>query len=196
MRKVSCATLLAMNLLALPAEAHVGAGAAGGFHAGFLHPLSGLDHMVAMVSVGLWGAQLGMPAIWVLPVAFPTVMAIGGFMGLIGLPLPGVEIGIALSALVLGAMVAAAARPPLWVAAVIVGAFAIFHGHAHGTELPPGQDGLSFSLGFVVATGLLHAAGILLGVAWSVPAGRAGIRAAGGLVSLAGVYFLVQALIA
>lgn len=192
------ASLLALVLMfaVSPALAHVGAGGGGGFHAGFLHPLSGLDHMVAMVSVGLWGAQLGMPAIWVLPVAFPTVMAIGGFLGLIGLPLPGVEIGIALSALVLGVMVAAAARPPLWVAAIVVGIFAIFHGHAHGTELPPGQDGLSFSLGFVIATGLLHAAGIALGVLWGLRGGRAVIRAAGAMVSLAGVYFLVQALVA
>ena len=186
--------LTLLLLAAEPALAHVGGGATGGFRAGFLHPLTGLDHILAMVSVGLWGAQLGMPAIWVLPVAFPTVMAVGGFMGLIGLPLPGVEIGIALSALVLGLMVLTAARPPLWVACIIVGIFAIFHGHAHGTELPPGQDGLTFSLGFVVATGLLHAAGIALGIGWATMAGRWAIRAAGAGVAAAGPYFLWVAL--
>ena len=102
-----------------------------------------------MVAVGLWGAFLGAPAIYILPVVFPLVMAVGGVLGILGVPLPGVEIGIAMSAAVLGMMVALAARPPLWVAGVIVGAFAICHGHAHGAELPPGADALAYSAGFV-----------------------------------------------
>ena len=129
---------------------------AGGFISGLAHPISGLDQILAMVSVGLWGAQLGPPAIRPLPVTFPMVMAFGDMLGLLGVPLPGTEIGIALSAIGLGAMVAGEVRPPLWVAAVLVGFFAIFHGHAHGTELPPDESGVLYSIGFVVATGLLH----------------------------------------
>jgi urease accessory protein len=147
-----------------------------------------------MVAVGLWGAVLGAPAIWVLPVAFPVVMAFGGLLGLLGFALPGVEIGIALSAIVLGAAVLAELRPPLWLATVIVAFFAIFHGHAHGSELPEGTSALLYSLGFVMATGLLHAAGILLGVAHRWSAGRQAVRAAGGGVALAGLFFLWRAL--
>jgi urease accessory protein len=172
-------------------HAHGDAGdAAGGFVAGFLHPLLGWDHVVAMVAVGLWGAFLGRPAIWVLPVVFPLVMAFGGVLGLLGVPLPGVEIGIAVSAIVLGTMVALAARPPLPVAAVIVAAFAIFHGHAHGTELPDAANPLVFSLGFVIATGLLHVCGISFGLLVRWPAGRVAVRAAGAAIALVGLAFL------
>lgn len=187
-------TLLASVLLAatLPAFAHSSASdATGGFLAGFLHPVLGWDHVIAMVAVGLWGAFLGLPAIWVLPVVFPLVMAAGGALGVAGVPLPGVEVGIALSAVVLGAMVAAAARPPLAVAALIVGAFAIFHGHAHGTELPESANPVAFSLGFVIATGLLHVAGIAFGTLVRWNAGRLAVRAAGGLIGVLGLGFLV-----
>jgi urease accessory protein len=163
----------------------------GGFVGGFAHPLFGPDHVVAMVAVGLWGVLLGAPAIWLLPVVFPLVMAMGGVIGILGVPLPGVEIGIAISAIVLGAMVALAVRPALWVAAVLVGAFAIFHGHAHGAELPPGADAVAYSLGFVIATGLLHLAGIGFGTLARWPAGRVAVRAVGGAIALAGVAFLV-----
>jgi urease accessory protein len=172
-----------------PAFAHTGSGS-GGFVGGFLHPVFGPDHLVAMVAVGLWGAFLGPPAIWLLPIVFPLVMAGGGVLGILGVPLPGVEIGIAISAIVLGLMVALAARPPLWVAAVLVGAFAIFHGHAHGAELPPGTDAVAFSVGFVVATGLLHLTGIAFGLLARWPAGRLTVRAAGGAIALAGLAFL------
>jgi urease accessory protein len=172
-----------------PAFAHTGSGS-GGFVGGFLHPVFGPDHVVAMVAVGLWGAFLGPPAIWLLPIVFPLVMAGGGVLGILGVPLPGVEIGIAISAIVLGLMVALAARPPLWVAAVLVGAFAIFHGHAHGAELPPGTDAVAFSVGFVVATGLLHLTGIAFGLLARWPAGRLTVRAAGGAIALAGLAFL------
>jgi urease accessory protein len=172
-----------------PAFAHTGSGS-GGFVGGFLHPVFGPDHLVAMLAVGLWGAFLGPPAIWLLPIVFPLVMAGGGVMGILGVPLPGVEIGIAISAIVLGLMVALAARPPLWVAAVLVGAFAIFHGHAHGAELPPGTDAVAFSVGFVVATGLLHLTGIAFGLLARWPAGRLTVRAAGGAIALAGLAFL------
>ncbi|HEY6354187.1 MAG TPA: HupE/UreJ family protein [Burkholderiaceae bacterium] len=189
-RYVAAASLAA---LASPAYAHILSGEAGGFLTGFLHPISGLDHVLAMVAVGLWGAQLGAPAIWLLPVTFPLVMAIGGFLGLVGVPLPGVEIGIAVSALLLGAAVMTEHKPPLYAAAALVALFAIFHGHAHGTELPPGQSGLLYSLGFVIATGCLHAIGIAIGAIHRWPAGQVALRLAGGGVGLAGLFFLWQA---
>jgi urease accessory protein len=176
------------------ALAHEESGQAAGFLSGLSHPVSGLDHVLAMIAVGLWGAVLGPPAIWVLPVAFPLVMALGGLMGLLGVPVPGVEIGIALSAIVLGVMVLAEVRPAIWVAAAIVAFFAIFHGHAHGRELPAGTSALLYSLGFVVATGLLHAVGIVLGVARRWSAGRQAVRVAGGGVALAGIFFLWRAI--
>jgi urease accessory protein len=186
--------LMALLLVpALPAFAHAEQGQAVGFLTGLHHPISGLDHVLAMVAVGLWGAQLGPPAIWVLPVTFPLVMAFGGFLGLVGLPLPGVEVGIALSALLLGAAVAFEWRPPLAIAGVVVGVFAVFHGHAHGTELPPGQSGLTYSLGFVMATGCLHLCGIAVGLMHRWPLGRVALRAMGAFVAAAGVYFLSAA---
>jgi urease accessory protein len=179
--------------IAWPVVAHEQQGQAAGFVTGLLHPVSGLDHVLAMVAVGLWGAQLGAPAIWLLPVTFPLVMAVGGFLGLVGVPLPGVELGIAASAILLGAMVALQARPPLALAALLVAFFAIFHGHAHGTELPAGQSGLLYSIGFVAATGLLHAVGISIGLIHRWAAGRILLRAAGVAVSIAGVFFLWRA---
>jgi urease accessory protein len=172
-----------------PALAHTG-NVAGGFIGGFAHPLLGPDHLTAMVAVGLWGAFLGKPAIVVLPVVFPLVMAIGGVLGIVGVPIPAAEAIIAISAAVLGMMVALAAQPPLWVAAIIVAAFAIFHGYAHGAELPPGADALAFAAGFVAATGCLHLAGIAFGLLTRWPAGRLAVRAAGCIIALAGLVFL------
>jgi len=177
----------------LLAWAHEETGQAAGFLAGLSHPVSGLDHVMAMVAVGFWGAQLGAPALWALPVAFPMVMAVGGMLGLMGIPLPGVELGIALSAVALGAMVLGEVKAALPAAAGLVGFFAIFHGHAHGTELPDGASGLYYSIGFVMATGLLHAAGIAFGMIHARPYGPAILRAAGGLVLVGGLYFLWQA---
>jgi len=188
------ALAFSLALAALPALAHVQEGQAAGFLTGLAHPVSGLDHVLAMIAVGLWGAQLGAPALWLLPVTFPLVMAFGGFLGLLGIPLPGVEAGIALSALALGLAVATAWRAPLAVAAVLVAVFAVFHGHAHGTELPEGQSGLTYSIGFVVATGLLHLAGIGIGVIHRWPAGRVVLRLLGAGVAAGGVYFLWRAL--
>ena len=195
-RPLARRALVAMSLAALacPALAHVQTGQATGFLSGLAHPVSGLDHVLAMVAVGLWGAQLGAPAIWLLPVTFPLVMALGGLLGLLGVPLPGVEVGIAASAILLGAAVMTERRLPLYAAAALVGLFAVFHGHAHGTELPPGQSGLLYSLGFVVATGCLHAVGIAIGAMHRWPAGRIALRIAGGGVGLAGVFFLWRAI--
>jgi urease accessory protein len=190
----SLALLLAGCVWAQPAFAHVQSGEAGGFVTGLAHPISGLDHVLAMVAVGLWGAQLGSPAIWLLPVAFPMVMAVGGMLGLVGVPLPGIEFGIAASAIVLGAAVMFALRPPLAVAAALVALFAIFHGHAHGTELPPGQSAMLYSMGFVVATGCLHAMGIGVGEARRWTWGSGLLRAAGAVVAVCGVSFMWRAL--
>ena len=150
--------------------------------------------MVAMIAVGLWGAQLGNPAMWVLPVTFPLVMSMGAMMGLLGIPLPGIEIGIALSAILLGAMVLGELRPNLIIAALLVGFFAIFHGHAHGTELPPGESGLLYSMGFVIATGCLHATGISVGLIHRWPVGRLAMRGVGLFIAVMGITFLWRAL--
>ena len=181
-------------LAAAPAFAHEQPGQAQGLLTGLAHPVSGLDHVLAMIAVGVWGAQLGPPALWLLPVTFPLMMALGGFIGLVGLPLPGVEVGIALSAALLGIMVTRAATPPLGIAAVLVGVFAVFHGHAHGTELPAGQSGLAYSIGFVVATGCLHGVGIALGTIHRWPRGQMALRVAGAAVAVAGIGFLWRAL--
>ena len=182
--------LLPLLAFSLPAFAHTEGGTASGFLTGFLHPLNGPDHILAMVAVGIWGAFLGMPAIWVLPVVFPLVMALGGAVGVMGIPLPGTEIGIALSSVVLGLMIALAKRPPLWVAAVVVGTFAIFHGHAHGVELPNATDPVAYSFGFVIATGLLHLSGIALGELTRWQMGRTFIRLTGVLITCGGVAYL------
>ncbi len=166
----------------------------GGFSSGFMHPLSGLDHVVAMIAVGLWGVFLGRPAIWVLPVVFPLVMAFGGALGVMGVPIPYIETGIALSGLVLGLAVLFAIRPPLWIAGIIVGAFAIFHGHAHGSELPNAANPLVYSIGFVIATGLLHLAGILFGELNRWSWGAIAVRAGGAVIALIGLGFLTHIL--
>jgi len=177
-------------LLGTSLWAHEDAGMAGGFISGLTHPLFGFDHVVAMIAVGLWGAFLGSPALWILPVVFPVVMAFGGALGVLGVEIPLVETGIAASAVVLGLMVALALRPKIAIAAVIVGAFAIFHGHAHGTELPEAASPLAYSIGFVISTGLLHLAGIGFGHFTRWPQGTLAVRAGGGAIALVGVGFL------
>jgi urease accessory protein len=175
--------------------AHAQKGEAVGLLTGFRHPISGLDHVLAMVAVGLWGAQLGSPAIWLLPVAFPMVMAFGGMLGLMGVPLPGAEIGIAASAILLGAAVMFEVRTSLTLAAVLAAFFAIFHGHAHGTELPPGQSALLYSMGFVIATGCLHAVGIGIGTVNRWSWGQSLLRVTGAVVAVGGVFFMWKAFV-
>lgn len=186
--------LAAFASLTEPASAHEQAGIAGGFASGLLHPLTGLDHMIAMVAVGIWGAQLGMPAIWVLPITFPIVMAMGGVLGILKLPLPFQEPVIALSALVLGAAVAIRLKTPFAVAAAIVAVFAIFHGYAHGAELPHAANPFAYGIGFVVATGLLHLCGISIGLLLRWPIGDRLIRGMGAAIALLGCYFLARSL--
>ncbi|MDE2383041.1 MAG: HupE/UreJ family protein [Alphaproteobacteria bacterium] len=173
------------------AEAHPGHGAVG-FAAGLLHPLSGLDHMVAMVAVGLFAARLGGRALWALPMAFIGMMSVGGALGMNGFALPYVEVGIAASVLVLGALVALEWSLPVSAAMGLVGFFALFHGHAHGSEMPALASGLSYGLGFVAATALLHGAGLALGVALKNSAGV--VKVAGAAAAIAGAGLLLGAI--
>jgi urease accessory protein len=192
--RISLCAICIAALYPSPAFAHVERGQAAGFITGLQHPWSGLDHVLAMIAVGLWGAQLGNPAMWLLPVTFPMVMSMGAMLGLLGIPLPGIEIGIALSAVLLGAMILGEVRPKMIIAAALVGFFAVFHGHAHGTELPAGQSGLLYSMGFVIATGCLHGSGIALGLIHRWPAGKLALRGAGAFIAVMGVMFVWWAL--
>lgn len=185
--------LLALALTG-SASAHEMHGGSGGFASGFHHPWAGLDHVIAMIAVGLWGAQFGKPAVWLLPVAFPMLMAFGGFLALAGIHLPEVELGIALSAVLLGAAVAFEFKPVVKIAIVLVGIFGLFHGHAHGAELPEGQNGFLYSLGFVIATGCLHGVGIGLGIVHRWKRGALAIRCAGAAISIMGMRFAIAAL--
>ncbi|TIX11034.1 MAG: HupE/UreJ family protein, partial [Mesorhizobium sp.] len=155
-------TLTAVMLLAaaLPAYAHVGVGTTSSFTAGFMHPLSGLDHMTAMVAVGLWAALKGGKAIWAWPLAFVGVMLAGGALGMLHVPVPFVEPGILASVVALGLLVALAVDLPVSAGVAIIGLFALFHGHAHGTEVPENAGGLEYIAGFAAATAVLHATGI------------------------------------
>ncbi len=193
--RLGAGALAAMLLitLAAPAAAHDGSRLAGGFAAGFIHPLSGLDHLLAMVAVGVWGAFLGRPLIVALPMLFPAAMALGGGIGMVGLPFPPVEAGIAISVLALGTAILFGVRASVPVACAIVAMFALFHGYAHGLELPAATDPVGYSAGFVLSTGLLHLAGIALGTLRSVPGGGAALRAGGGAMAGAGLWFLFMA---
>jgi len=182
------------SLLPIPAVAHMGTGLPGGFESGFMHPFSGIDHLLAMVSVGLWGAFLGRPLIYVLPVIFPAMMVAGAIMGMFALPLPPVEIGIALSVLVLGGCIALPVKAPVWAACIVVGIFALFHGYAHGKELPSAADPVAYSVGFVLATGLLHVSGICLGLLNDLRGGIVVTRSMGGIIAVVGVWFLIRAI--
>jgi urease accessory protein len=180
-------------LLVVPSVvfAHAPDGAGGGFMTGFLHPILGFDHLVAMVAVGLWGAFLGDRALWILPIVFPTIMAVGAAIGILGLAIPFVEFVIALSGVVLGALIALRLRAPLAIAMVLVGIFAIFHGYAHGVEMPNQISAFTYGGGFVVGTGLLHLAGIAIGFATQLPRGELLVRGCGGVISVIGLTYLV-----
>jgi urease accessory protein len=174
------------------AQAHPGHGNVHSFMGGFSHPLTGFDHILAMVAVGLWAAQLGGRAMYLVPAAFVSVMTLGGALGMAGVPLPMVETGILVSILVLGLLIAAAIRLPAMAGMAVVGLFALFHGYAHGTELPAAASGLTYAMGFIVATICLHAVGIGLGLLAQKKLPAPAIRWAGAAIVAAGVCLWVS----
>jgi urease accessory protein len=192
-RKLAFTGLAVASVVALacaPAEAHgIGDGAAG-MLAGIAHPLSGWDHALAMIGVGIWAAQSGRAAQWSLPASFLAAMAVGGVLGLSGMVLPAVETGIALSLLALGIAIVAAARPVAWVGMALVAAFAVFHGHAHGAELPAGASGMLYGAGALLATAALHAVGLGLGGLAARLRGGVALRMLGAAISAAGLLLI------
>jgi urease accessory protein len=176
------------------AHAHTGTGAAGGFGYGFAHPLGGLDHVLAMVAVGVLAAQLGGRALWLVPLSFIAMMIVGGALGMAGIGLPLVEVAIGLSVVAFGLAIAAGFRLPAAAAMAVAGFFALFHGYAHGAEMPALISGFGYAAGFVLATALLHAAGIALGIAAATlghAVGGRALRTSGGLIAFAGAAILI-----
>jgi urease accessory protein len=187
----------ALTLIPTAAFAHPGIGDAHGFVQGFAHPLGGLDHMLAMVTVGLLAWQLGGRALWLVPASFIVAMAAGGALGMAGIPVPFVEVGIAVSVIVLGAMVALGTKAPLAITMALAALFAVFHGHAHGSEMPLDAGGVAYGAGFVLASALLIAAGMALGAAIGRIGdayGRTIYRLGGSLVALVGIAVLAHAM--
>jgi urease accessory protein len=195
-RLASAAVAALAALLPTAAMAHTGVGDVGGFAHGFWHPITGLDHVLAMVLVGMLAWQLGDRALWLVPATFVLVMAVGGALGVVGVAIPLVELGIALSVVVLGAAVALGIRAPVAVAMGLAGLFAIFHGHAHGAEMPVDASGLAYGVGFMIATAALHLGGIGLGYLVGTAGDRYGLvmRSAGGLAAIAGLAILTGVL--
>ena len=186
---------LALTVTLLASEvalAHTGAEHAFSFAAGFKHPLTGLDHMLAMVAVGLWAGLVGGRALRVWPVAFVGVMILGGLLGFAGIAVPMIEAGILASVVILGLLVLAAARVPVTAGAALVAAFALLHGHAHGAELPSEAAAASYAAGFAIATAILHAIGLGVAHIASNASGRLAVRVAGGLVAAVGVALAMQ----
>jgi len=173
------------------ALAHTGLEHAVSFASGFKHPWSGLDHMLAMVAVGLWAGLSGGRALWAWPVAFVGVMLAGGALGIAGVSVPMVESGILASAIVLGLLVLAAVRLPVAIGAVLVAAFALLHGHAHGAELPAHAAAATYAAGFALATALLHGLGLGVATLCRGDTGRLIVRGAGAVVAVAGVALAV-----
>ena len=190
MKRLLQLAILAVFLAPSAALAHTGVGDTSGFIHGFMHPLGGLDHQLAMILVGIFAYQLGGRALWLVPLTFVGVMAIGGLLGVAGIPVPFIELGIALSVIVLGAIVAFGVKVPVAAAMGIVGLFAIFHGHAHGSEMPMDASGLEYGLGFMLATAILHAVGIGIGFLIGMTTKWLGdnvYRVAGGLAAGVGI---------
>ena len=186
-------TAVVFVLSVSPVLAHTGVGDTHGFIHGFTHPISGIDHVLAMVAVGVFAAHLDGRALWAVPLAFVMMMAVGGALGMSGVGIPYVEIGIALSVVALGSAIAFGLSLPLVAATTLVGVFAIFHGHAHGAEMPDTASGFEYGAGFILATGILHAIGIGLGLATGLLSQTSGRRIAqvgGGLMAVAGVAIL------
>lgn len=183
--------VMAGALLPSFAFAHAGAEDAGGFMLGLAHPASGLDHVCAMLAAGLWAVQMGGRAVWVVPLTFVCVMALGGALPIFGIGLPFVELGIVLSVLLLGMLIAASVRFPLWLGSSIVGMFALWHGYAHVAEMPALASGIEYALGFMLATASLHVAGIAFGLGMQQLARERVIHFAGAGIALCGAYLAV-----
>jgi urease accessory protein len=181
-----CLSAILLLAAAIPAYAHVGIGTTSSFTAGFMHPLSGLDHMTVMVAVGLWAALKGGKALLAWPAAFVGAMLVGGALGMLHMPLPFVEPGILASVVALGLLVALAVDLPFSAGVAIIGLFALFHGHAHGTEVPENAGGLEYMAGFAVATAALHATGIAAGLGLGIRF-RGLARAAGAACAAIGI---------
>ncbi|MBI5178244.1 MAG: HupE/UreJ family protein [Nitrospinae bacterium] len=191
MKNLSRIIISALVLAPAMAFAHTGTGHLAGFADGFGHPFSGMDHMLAMVAVGIWAAQMGGRAVWAVPASFVGMMALGAAWGLSGGAVPFVEQGILLSVLVLGVLISVAARFPMAASMAVGGLFAVFHGHAHGTEVPAAVSGMAYAFGFAIATTLLHAVGIGFGVLAQKEMKAAVVRYAGLVIALCGVYLAV-----
>jgi urease accessory protein len=187
------AVTIAALLITSTAQAHTGIGDTNGFVHGFTHPISGIDHVLAMIAVGLFAAHLGGRALWLVPLCFVSMMTVGGAFGMTGVDLPFVEIGIGLSVVVLGLAVACGLHIPTAAAMSLVGFFAIFHGHAHGAEMPESASGLAYGVGFVLATATLHGCGIGLGLSvgrMSEAYGNRILQVTGSAMALAGIAIL------
>lgn len=182
--------LFAVAAVLLPsfAYAHAGVGETSGFLHGLTHPASGLDHVCAMLAVGIWAAQMGGRSLWAVPLTFVGVMALGGILAMSGIGLLFVEQGILLSVLLLGVLIAASVRLPLWLSGGMVGTFALWHGHAHGAEVSELASGIGYALGFMLATALLHAAGIAFGLGMQRISRERLVQAVGAGIALCGVY--------
>jgi urease accessory protein len=191
MRQEISKLLFLLLLLPGAALAHTGVGEATGFAHGFGHPIGGVDHLLAMFAVGLWAAQMGKRALWLVPSVFVGVMVLGGVLGFSGLSVPFVEAGIVTSVLILGVLIAGAVKLPLVHSAFIVGLFAIFHGYAHGAEMPLALGAASYTFGFALATAVLHLAGMGIGMLlWKTKLQTIG-RFAGGAIALSGVFLAI-----
>ena len=188
--RIAAGAALALASATAPALAHTGHGDVSGFVAGFLHPVGGLDHVLAMVAVGLFAAHLRRRALWAVPAAFVALMAVGAALGMNGVGVPHVETGIALSVIVLGAVLALGLTLPVGVAMGLVGFFAIFHGHAHGAELPAGASGAAYAAGFLLATAALHGAGVGVGIIAGRLASMRAVQLGGAAMAAAGVGLL------
>jgi urease accessory protein len=189
--KTALVVSLAAGLASTAAEAHTGIGSTSAFTAGLLHPLSGADHILAMVAVGLWAGLRGGPALWVWPATFVGAMLAGGALGMAGMGLPFVEQGILASVLALGVAAALALRPSVALGMALIALAGLFHGHAHGTEVPANASGLTYAAGFALATAALHAAGIAATVAATRFALPVVARVAGAVTALAGLGLMI-----
>ncbi|WP_432240277.1 HupE/UreJ family protein [Herbaspirillum robiniae] len=189
---LAVAALAAGSAFAHPGHPGSHMDASASFMSGFSHPFSGIDHLLAMLAVGLWAAQNKQRALWVLPLAFPLMMVVGALMAIGGLSVPAVETGIAASVAVMGLLIAFAVRMPLWASASVVSLFALFHGYAHGAELPHGSSAALYGAGFILATAILHATGLIVGMVAGQKMADRVVRIGGVGIAAVGAYLLAS----